>query len=73
MAVFFVFAMLLGAELQVTNMFGDTFIRSFGANSEYHGTFAVENSVFIISLSQISETLFILTIPFFLKDLVSNK
>ena len=67
MAIFFVFAMLLGAALQITNMFGDTFIRDFGSNPEYHGTFGVEHSVLIISLSQISETLFILTIPFFLK------
>lgn len=67
MAIFFVFAMLLGAALQITNMFGDTFIRDFGLNPEYKGTFGVEHSVFIISLSQISETLFILTIPFFLK------
>lgn len=67
LAIFFVFAMLLGAALQITNMFGDTFIRDFGMNPEYKGTFGVEHSVFIISLSQISETLFILTIPFFLK------
>ncbi len=67
MAIFFVFAMLLGAALQITNMFGDTFIRDFGLNPEYKGTFGVEHSVFIISLSQISETLFILTIPFFLR------
>ena len=67
MAIFFVFAMLLGAALQITNMFGDTFIRDFGSNPLYKGTFGVEHSVFIISLSQISETLFILTIPFFLK------
>lgn len=67
MAIFFVFAMLLGAALQITNMFGDTFIRDFGSNPEYQGTFGVEHSVLIISLSQISETLFILTIPFFLK------
>lgn len=67
LAIFFVFAMFLGAALQITNMFGDTFIRDFGSNPEYKGTFGVEHSVFIISLSQISETLFILTIPFFLK------
>ena len=67
MAIFFGFAMMQDAALQVTNMFGDTFIRSFGSNPEYQGTFGVEHSVFIISLSQISETLFILTIPFFLK------
>lgn len=67
MAIFFVFAMLLGAALQITNMFGDTFIRDFGSNPQYKGTFGVDHSVLIISLSQISETLFILTIPFFLK------
>ncbi|HEU4497176.1 MAG TPA: nucleoside permease [Flavobacterium sp.] len=67
MALFFVFAMLLGAALQITNMFGDTFIRDFGSDPQYANTFGVEHSVFIISLSQISETLFILTIPFFLK------
>jgi NHS family xanthosine MFS transporter len=67
MAIFFVFAMLLGAALQITNMFGDTFIRDFGSNPEYKGTFGVEHSVLIISLSQVSETLFILTIPFFLR------
>lgn len=67
LAIFFVFAMFLGAALQITNMFGDTFIRDFGTYPEYKGTFGVDHSVFIISLSQISETLFILTIPFFLK------
>ncbi len=67
MAMFFVFAMLLGAALQITNMFGDTFIRDFGSDPQYKGTFGVDHSVLIISLSQISETLFILTIPFFLK------
>ena len=67
LAIFFVFAMLLGAALQITNMFGDTFIRDFGKIDQYKGTFGVEHSVFIISLSQVSETLFILTIPFFLK------
>ncbi len=67
MLMFFTFSMLLGAALQITNMFGDSFIRDFGKIEAYKGSFGVENSVFIISLSQISETLFILTIPFFLK------
>jgi MFS transporter, NHS family, xanthosine permease len=67
MAIFFVFAMLLGAALQITNMFGNSFIKDFGKIPEYKNSFGVEHSVFIISLSQISETLFILTIPFFLK------
>jgi MFS transporter, NHS family, xanthosine permease len=67
MAIFFLFTMLLGAALQITNMFGDSFIRDFGKIEEYKNTFGVKHSVLIISLSQISETLFILTIPFFLK------
>jgi MFS transporter, NHS family, xanthosine permease len=67
MAIFFVFAMLLGAALQITNMFGTFFIEDFGKITEYKNTFGVEHSGLIISLSQISETLFILTIPFFLK------
>jgi MFS transporter, NHS family, xanthosine permease len=67
MILFFSFAVLLGAALQITNMFGDSFIRDFGKIDQYKNTFGVKHSVLIISLSQISETLFILTIPFFLK------
>jgi MFS transporter, NHS family, xanthosine permease len=67
MVIFFAFAMLLGAALQITNMFGDSFIRDFGKIDAYKNTFGVKHSVMIISISQISETLFILTIPFFLK------
>jgi NHS family xanthosine MFS transporter len=67
MLQFFLYAMLLGAALQITNMFGDTFIRDFGKVPEFQNTFGVKHSVMIISLSQISETLFILTIPFFLR------
>jgi MFS transporter, NHS family, xanthosine permease len=67
MVVFFLFALLLGAALQITNMFGDSFIRDFGKIDQYKNTFGVKHSVLIISISQISETLFILTIPFFLK------
>jgi NHS family xanthosine MFS transporter len=67
MAVFFVFAMLLGAALQLTNAYGDTFLHDFAKVDEYKGLFAVRYPAMIISISQISETLFILTIPFFLK------
>jgi NHS family xanthosine MFS transporter len=63
-AVFFFFAMCLGAALQITNAFGEAFLHDF--DSKYPGTFAVEHPSLLISLSQISETLFILTIPFFL-------
>jgi len=65
MAIFFFFAMLLGAALQITNAFGQPFLNDF--STDYKGTFAVDHPSLLISLSQISETLFILTIPFFLK------
>ena len=67
MAVFFVFAMLLGAALQLTNAYGGTFLGEFGSDPDYAGTLAVRYPAIIMSISQISETLFILTIPFFLK------
>jgi NHS family xanthosine MFS transporter len=65
MVIFFFFAMLLGAALQITNAFGEAFLHDF--HSSYAGSFAVEHPSLLISLSQISETLFILTIPFFLR------
>jgi len=65
MLIFFLFAMMLGAALQITNAFGEPFLHDFESN--YAGTFAVEHPSLLISLSQISETLFILTIPFFLR------
>jgi len=67
MAIFFIFAMLLGAMLQITNGFGDWFLSSFKSVPEYANTFGVKHSLFLISLSQISETFCILLIPFFLK------
>ena len=67
MALFFIFSMLLGAALQVSNGYANTFISGFGGMKEYAGTFAVEHTNMLISLSQISETLCILLIPFFLR------
>ena len=67
MARFFLFAMFLGAALQITNMFGNPFLGDFGKIPEYADSFAVKHSNILISLSQISETLFILAIPFFLR------
>lgn len=68
MALFFIFSMFLGAALQLTNMYGDTFLDDFRKIPEYGpGSFVVKNSTIIMSISQISETVFILTIPFFLK------
>lgn len=66
MAKFFLFAMFLGAALQITNMFGTPFLLDFGNDPKYADSFAVKHSNILISLSQISETLFILAIPFFL-------
>jgi NHS family xanthosine MFS transporter len=65
MVVFFFFAMLLGAALQITNTFGSTFLDDF--KNTYPDAFGVKHSNLLISISQISETLFILTIPFFLR------
>jgi len=67
MALFFVFSMMLGAALQLTNMYGDSFLSNFGSMPEYSDSFVVKYSTIILSISQMSETLFILTIPFFLK------
>lgn len=66
MAMFFVFSMFLGAALQLTNMYGDTFLKDFGNVEAYKNSAVVQYSTIIISISQISETLFILAIPFFL-------
>ncbi|GAB4283921.1 MAG: nucleoside permease [Marinilabiliales bacterium] len=67
MAVFFIFSMFLGAALQLTNMYGDVFLDNFRYFKEYASSFVVERSTIIMSISQMSETLFILAIPFFLK------
>ena len=67
MAVFFIFSMLLGVSLQITNGFANPFLHSFGHIPEYADTFGVKHANMLISLSQISETLCILLIPFCLK------
>ena len=67
MALFFIFSMLLGVSLQITNGFANPYISSFGSIPEYADTFGVQHANILISLSQISETLCILLIPFFLK------
>ena len=67
LAVFFIFAMLLGAALQLTNAYGDTFLHDFAKIDTFRNALAVRYPEIIMSISQVSETLFILTIPFFLK------
>ena len=66
MAVFMGFAMLLGFCLQISNGYANPFITSFGSIPEYADTFGVQHANILISLSQMSETLCILLIPFFL-------
>ena len=67
MALFFLFSMFLGGALQLTNMYGDVYLSEFSKVPEYANSFVVKYSTIIMSISQISETLFILAIPFFLK------
>lgn len=67
MALFFIFSMFLGGALQLTNAYGDVFLDEFKNVAEYKDSFVVKYSTIIMSISQISETLFILAIPFFLK------
>ena len=67
MAIFFVFSALLGASLQITNGFATPYLESFASIPDYTETFGVQHSNILYSLSQISETLCILLIPFFMK------
>ena len=66
-AVFFIFSMLLGASLQITNGYANTFISSFKDNPAFASSWGANNANALISISQMSETLCILLIPFFLK------
>jgi NHS family xanthosine MFS transporter len=67
MVLFFLFSMFLGGALQLTNMYGDVYLSEFSKVPEYADSFVVKYSTIIMSISQISETLFILAIPYFLK------
>lgn len=67
MAIFFVFSMLLGVSLQITNSYGTTFINAFESVARYADSWVANNATALVSLSQVSETLCILLIPFFLK------
>lgn len=65
MALFFLFSLLLGAALQLTNAYGDSFLQDHAVFPK--GELINNFSTMILSVSQISETLFILAIPFFMK------
>jgi nucleoside transporter len=67
MAIFFIFSMLLGVSLQITNGFANPFITSFKGIPEFANTFGANHANALISLSQVSETLCILLIPFCLR------
>lgn len=67
MALFFIFSMFLGGALQLTNAYGDLFLDEFKFFPKYASSLVVKYSTLILSISQISETVFILAIPFFLK------
>lgn len=67
MAIFFIFSMLLGVSLQITNGYANPFIASFKDIPEYANSWGANNANALISLSQVSETLCILLIPFCLK------
>lgn len=67
MVVFFLFAMLLGAILQITNTFGGAFLHDFGKIPEFKNSLIVQYPAILLSVSQMAEVAFILTIPFFLK------
>ena len=67
MAIFFIFSMLLGVSLQITNGYATPFIDHFKEMPEYTDSFGVKYPVVLYSISQISETCCILLIPFFMK------
>lgn len=67
MALFLVFSGLLGMSLQVTNGYATPFITSFKGDATLANTFAANNATLLVSISQVSEALCILMIPFFLR------
>ena len=67
MAIFFIFSMLLGVALQITNGFANPFISHFKEVPEFANSWGAQNANALISISQISETLGILLIPIAMK------
>ena len=68
LSLFFLFVTLLGAALQLTNAYGDTFFHDFAKSKEYQNSLLVKYPAIFMSISQISEIVFILTIPFFIRQ-----
>lgn len=69
MAIFFLFAVLLGGILQITNTFGNPFLHDFEKIPDYADSLVVKYPSVLLSISQISEVVFILFVPFFMKRL----
>ena len=67
MAMFFIFSILLGVALQITNGFANPFLQSFEKMPQYADAFGVRHANALISLSQFSETFCLLLIPFALR------
>ena len=67
MAIFFIFSMLLGVALQITNGYATPFISHFQGLPEFAESWGAKNATAIYSISQIAETLGILLIPFAMK------
>ena len=67
MAIFFIFSMLLGVSLQITNSYGSTFINHFTDVPGFMDDFWAKNPTFLISISQCAEALCILLIPYCLR------
>lgn len=66
-AIFFIFAMLIGAALQINLVFADPFLHDFALNPDYKDSLAVKYPAILLSIGQFSEVFFILAIPFFLR------
>ncbi|MWN05645.1 nucleoside permease [Gilliamella sp. Pas-s95] len=69
MVIFFLFAAFLGGILQITNTFGNSFLHSFDDIPEFKDSLAIQYPAVLLSISQISEVIFILFVPFFMKRL----
>lgn len=73
LAVFFIFAILIGMALQITNSYATPFIEHFAQTPEFADTWAAQNPVGLYSISQIAETLCILLIPAAMRSLGIKK
>lgn len=66
LSVLLLFSFFVGLSLQLSNAYNGPFLDSFAADAAFKDAFFVRNSVLLLSVSQISETLVIFLIPFFM-------